>query len=82
MEYGSGVLWDHAWIETDDGRVYDPRVHAYYQRVHAYYSVEDYVGTARHRYTKLQVVRLMRLTGNSGPWYEEEREKEKQGGDV
>jgi hypothetical protein len=41
----------HAWIETGDGRVYDPVDNAYTP-------IEDYTGVAEHRYSHREALRL------------------------
>jgi hypothetical protein len=51
----------HAWLVTDDGRIYDPTVHAFVDPA-------DYPAIPERKYTKAQALRLAQLTGTCGPW--------------
>jgi hypothetical protein len=56
----------HAWIETGDGRVYDPTTNAYTP-------IEDYTGVAEHRYTQREALRVGCANRHFGPWHHTQR---------
>jgi hypothetical protein len=62
--------YDHAWIETDDGQIYDPANHSYQPA--AQYTATHHA-VAAHRYTRIETARLMSLTRHHGPWTDAER---------
>ena len=67
---GLPELIDNAWIELDDGRVYDP-VKNVYMPGGQYRSMRRAVGV--RRYTKQQAMDLCARTGHYGPWGPEEK---------
>jgi hypothetical protein len=52
----------HAWIETGDGRVYDPTTNAYTP-------IGDYAGVAQCRYTQREAMRVGCANRHWGPWH-------------
>jgi hypothetical protein len=67
MEQG---WYDHAWIELDDGRIYDPVLNSYMptdQYVAKWRAVVD------HRYSYKEFIDLVNVSHNSGPWTDDER---------
>lgn len=65
-----GELIDHAWIETDDGQVYDPVKNAYMPR-RQYHSMRRAVDV--RRYTKQEAMALCAEAKHFGPWQPEEK---------
>jgi hypothetical protein len=53
----------HAWLVTDDGRIYDPVAHALIDAA-------DYPAIPDRHYSKREALRLAELTGTCGPWRE------------
>jgi hypothetical protein len=69
MEQG---WYDHAWIELDDGRVYDPTLNSYTptdQYIAKWRAVVD------NRYTYEELIRIYNVAWNTGPWTDSERAK-------
>jgi hypothetical protein len=63
LVHGFGPLGvPHAWIETGDGRVYDPVADTYT-------AIEDYAGVAQCRYTRLEAAQAACDDHTSGPWH-------------
>jgi hypothetical protein len=52
--------YPHAWIETGDGRVYDPVADTYT-------AIEDYAGVAQCRYTRREMLQAC-SDHTWGPW--------------
>jgi hypothetical protein len=52
----------HAWIETGDGRVYDPSTNAYTP-------IEDYPGVAEHRYTRREAAEIICANRHFGKFH-------------
>src|SRR5262249_23098043 len=65
----NGVRMDHAWIDLNDGRVYDTTLDRYVPTVWymARYQVE-----VDHRYSCEEMSRLLSVSHNSGPWTDDE----------
>ncbi len=63
------LCFDHAWIELDDGRIFDPVANCY-ERADKWHANT----IAKHRYTHLEVRRMVAATGNVGPWTDAERQ--------
>ena len=57
-EYGL----DHAWIDLNDGRVYDPVADTYTP-------VEEYPGVVERRYTKMEAACEIDKTSHWGAWH-------------
>jgi hypothetical protein len=67
----AGVLrTDHAWIELDDGRIYDA-VKDSYEPADQYMARNEAV--IDNRYSRLEMYRLFSVSGNVGPWTDDER---------
>jgi len=62
--------YDHAWIELDDGRIYDP-VHNDYTPATIY--IAKWRAVVDHRYSRREMSCLISTTRNSGPWTDDER---------
>ena len=60
------MLVAHAWIETGDGRVYDPNDDRYMR-------ADEYAATmgavAERRYTRTQALDMMSREAHCGPWH-------------
>jgi hypothetical protein len=57
---------DHAWVETDDGRVYDVVEGIYYDSIKTYTG-----GVAVRRYSQLEAAQASIKDWTSGPWHKE-----------
>jgi hypothetical protein len=55
----------HAWVETDDGRVYDPTYNQYFP-LEQYLAEQQAV--AMYRYSQAEARRHMIETRHHGPW--------------
>lgn len=60
----------HAWIEVNDGRIYEVDEDIY-EPANQYLARRRAV--AHYRYSRLEAWRLIRVTGHSGPWTDDER---------
>jgi hypothetical protein len=59
------MLVPHAWIELDDGRIYDPSMHRYFP-------ADEYVASrlavVERRYSHVEAM-SMAVHGRCGPWH-------------
>jgi len=65
---------DHAWVELDDGRVYDSTLNDYWRADHY---LARWGAVVDHRYTRAEMIRLYNVARHTGPWTDDERRKAK-----